>query len=491
MSTMSELTNSIYDAYQATADIIRQVNDDYSLEDLPSDTRTFLVETNATPSPLYRYACETLAMTIALKDNRLHDEEIEFIMQSLHNVEGATEEARGVLESINERMPDQVDPMEAPTVFFMHTINICVATLPKRNIKKAIEPILAFIERLSLAMISIDPHEDEREINFVTVLMHDLRGHYESALAGDYSVPLSDDLQSEETLATVKKTNIHSMGSRTQSGETLEGLLEELNNLVGLDEVKAEVMGLVNLLRVQEMRKEHGLPIPPMSKHLVFMGNPGTGKTTVARIISNIYKKLGLLSSGHLVEVDRSSLVAGYIGQTAIKTSNILKSALGGILFIDEAYSLAQTNSQDDYGKEAIDTILKYMEDNRDNIVVIVAGYRKSMQKFLDSNPGVRSRFSKYISFDDFSVDQLCNIFDLICAKSGYAYGNDARKIVAERILRIERNKGPTFGNARVIRNFFERALTNHANRVATMSAVDTLLLSTLSPKDIPEIDEF
>ncbi len=193
--------------------------------------------------------------------------------------------------------------------------------------------------------------------------------------------------------------------------------MAELDSLIGLESVKQEVKSLVNLVKVRRLRKENGLPIPPMSLHMVFMGNPGTGKTTVARIISGLYAAIGVLEKGQLIEVDRSGLVAGYVGQTALKTQEVIKSALGGVLFIDEAYSLA-SGGENDFGREAIETILKAMEDHRDELIVVVAGYDGPMEKFINSNPGLQSRFNKYIYFPDYTGRELMAMFRLQCEKT-------------------------------------------------------------------------
>ena len=244
-----------------------------------------------------------------------------------------------------------------------------------------------------------------------------------------------------------------------------ESPYDKLNNLIGMNTIKADVMNMVNLMRMQTNRQKQGLKEIPISLHLVFSGNPGTGKTTVARILADIYKDIGILSKGHLIEVDRSGLVAGYVGQTAIKTQEKIDEAMGGILFIDEAYTLAKDG--DDYGQEAIDTILKAMEDNRNDFVVIVAGYSQLMHKFINSNPGLRSRFNKYIDFPDYNAEELVQIFISLCKKYDYNLTNDAKRTAENIIFIMEKNKDENFANARDIRNLFEKVITKQATRVA------------------------
>jgi len=266
---------------------------------------------------------------------------------------------------------------------------------------------------------------------------------------------------------------------------TLEEAMAELNELVGLDVVKKDVDSLVNLVKVRAMRKERGLKCPDMSFHLVFSGNPGTGKTTVARIIGKIYSALGLLSKGHLVEVDRSGLVAGYVGQTAIKTQEVIQKALGGVLFIDEAYSLAPEKADKDFGQEAIDTILKAMEDHRDDFVVIVAGYASLMPRFIDSNPGLKSRFNKYLDFADYDGDQLYAIFMGRVERNDYKLNEEADAAIREHLKQLYEDRDDNFGNGRDVRNLFEKIIANQANRVAQMDAPTDEDILTITKEDL------
>lgn len=245
--------------------------------------------------------------------------------------------------------------------------------------------------------------------------------------------------------------------------------MEDLDNLIGLSSIKHDVKELYDFVKVQKMRQEAGMKTVPVSLHMVFSGNPGTGKTTVARIIARLYHKIGVLSKGQLVEVDRSGLVAGYVGQTAIKTRQKIKEAMGGVLFVDEAYALARDDSGNDFGQEAIDTILKAMEDHRDDFVVIVAGYTKPMEKFIHSNPGLESRFNKFIEFPDYTMDELMQIFQQNCEK--YQYQADEEAFSQVRLLLQQKKEASpdNFANAREVRNLFETIVTNQARRVASM----------------------
>lgn len=263
--------------------------------------------------------------------------------------------------------------------------------------------------------------------------------------------------------------------------EPMEDLLKELDSYVGLDAVKEEVRSLVNLVTVHRLRKENNLPTAELSLHMVFSGSPGTGKTTIARLMARIYHSLGILSKGQLTEVDRSGLVAGYVGQTALKTGKVIDSAMGGVLFIDEAYTLSG-GRENDFGQEAIDTLLKAMEDHRDDLVVIVAGYDDLMQRFIHSNPGLESRFNRFLHFDDYSPEELMAIFRMRCEKSCYTMDEAAAAAVQDY---LSRQDPAAFGNARGVRNFFERLIVCQANRLSTMEHPTREALMALQAEDV------
>ena len=268
---------------------------------------------------------------------------------------------------------------------------------------------------------------------------------------------------------------------------TLEELLAELDGLCGLEKVKADVKSLINLVKVRRLREEAGLPVPPMSLHLVFLGNPGTGKTTVARLLAKIYHAMGVLSRGQLVEVDRSGLVAGFVGQTAIKTGEVVQKAIGGVLFIDEAYALASQDNANDFGHEAVEVLLKGMEDHRDDLIVIVAGYTGPMERFIHSNPGLESRFNKYFHFDDYDAGELLAIFRSLCKKNGYALSPEGEAWAEGALRELYENRDENFGNARDVRNLFERAVARQADRVAGLESPTREQLMELRAEDLRE----
>jgi SpoVK/Ycf46/Vps4 family AAA+-type ATPase len=285
----------------------------------------------------------------------------------------------------------------------------------------------------------------------------------------------SDDIALANLISSIEATPVQSkqpdappvFGAAELDEKEYKDAVRELNALVGLDHVKCEIETLANLVRVQKMRHAHGLATPPLSLHLVFTGNPGSGKTTVARLLGRIYKALGVLTLGHVVEVDRSGLVAGYVGQTAIKTTEVIEKSLDGVLFIDEAYALARAESQNDFGQEAIDTLLKAMEDNRARLIVIVAGYTEPMKKFIESNPGLKSRFNKYIEFTDYTPEELIRIFNRLAEQNNYILTPEAQEQMRKTLEREYAESGGKSANARLVRNVFEIAIEHQANRVA------------------------
>lgn len=291
--------------------------------------------------------------------------------------------------------------------------------------------------------------------------------------AGNACLPLSESKQLTPTATGNKKSIKHDSDPYIA-----------LEQLIGLGRVKEEVNRLANFIKIQKLRADEGLSTPSLSYHCIFTGNPGTGKTTVARILAGIYKDLGVIKGDRLVETDRSGLVAEYVGQTAIKTNKIIDSALDGILFIDEAYTLSK-GSNNDFGAEAIATLLKRMEDDRDRLVVIIAGYEDEMEKFLLSNPGLKSRFSRTIHFDDYTQNELYSIFESYISNHDYALTSDAKSKLSELIHRDVSKKDKNFGNARYIRNLFEHTLENQANRLSKSASLSVNELRTINAADL------
>lgn len=273
--------------------------------------------------------------------------------------------------------------------------------------------------------------------------------------------------------------------SEVNEKESLNEVLNELETLIGLPDVKQEVKSLINYIKIQKEREKIGLKSSQVSYHCIFTGSPGTGKTTIARIVSKIYMHLGILKKGHLVETDRSGLVAEYLGQTAVKVNKTVDSAIDGVLFIDEAYSLVGEN-QDSYGKEAVAALIKRIEDDRDKLIVILAGYTQEMKTFIDTNPGFKSRFNRYIEFKDYSPKELEAIFKLQCKKLDYILAEDANKKLHEVVEKAFTTRDKSFGNGRYVRNIFEKTLEKQANRIASIPSLTKEILTTINVEDIP-----
>lgn len=295
----------------------------------------------------------------------------------------------------------------------------------------------------------------------------------------------------EEVLKTIykmlnPKNKITSNKDKIEESKilTIEESLKQLDNLIGLQYVKSEVTSLVNFVNFQKEREKHGLKQNDISYHCVFTGAPGTGKTTVARILASIFRSLEVIDKGHLIETDRSGMIAEYVGQTAVKVDKIVNESLGGVLFIDEAYSLS-TGSSEDFGKEAIATLLKRMEDNRDNLIVIVAGYTDKMKDFIDMNPGLKSRFNRFIQFDDYSPTELVSIFKKMCEASDYILKTEVEIILKQEFTKIYETRDDSFGNGRFVRNMFEKTIENLSNRISKSKQITKELLTTIEKEDL------
>lgn len=353
-----------------------------------------------------------------------------------------------------------------------------------------IAPYMTMLYRYASFIAKADGTVTKKESDYLAGLMKDISASDSNASNTDssghikYFIPDSNDTI-VSSASSFEKTPEKPQKKKQQQLPAQTSPDEQLKSLIGLESAKKEVNKLSNFIKIQQLRETQGLKTPPISYHCVFTGNPGTGKTTVARIIASIYKSLGILKKGHLVETDRSGLVAEYVGQTAVKTNKIIDSALDGVLFIDEAYSLVQGGSGD-YGMEAIATLLKRMEDDRKRLVVILAGYGDEMKQFIDSNPGLQSRFNRYIHFDDYTSGELLAIYDLNLKKCEYNLAPDARMRLQEVIDKAVEDKDANFGNARYVRNLFEKTLENQASRLASLPGLDKAQLQLITAADIP-----
>ncbi len=411
---------------------------------------------------LYRYA-----MLIARADGRLSDTEQKWLTNILTFTQnGGVSITKFNSTSKTISLPADVDSLFVDVAKFVVSSNIASTSSIQRRFGLGYNRAGKIMDQLEMAGI-VGPAKGAQPRE---VLMDSLSLD-EFLRDGRTSV---DSIEDIDPLPITKP--------KKSSSKSISNPLDELENLIGLSGVKTEIENIYNFAKIQKVRTAKGLNSPDISYHCVFTGNPGTGKTTVARLVAQIYTKLGILSKGHLVETDRSGLVAEYVGQTAVKTNKIIDTALDGVLFIDEAYSLVQNGGGNDFGSEAISTLLKRMEDNRDRLVVILAGYSEEMKQFIDSNPGLQSRFNRYIHFEDYSAEELIHIYKFNLSKFDYRMTEQAEAAVHNVMTEAVANKDKNFGNARFVRNLFEKTLERQAKRLASSS------LSSLNEDTLTEI---
>lgn len=457
-----KLFDEAYSAYLSITKVIEELYNDAVANPFDEDRPT--VTDVVCNLDLY---LQGVLLNIAVADGKLADEEIDFIMSLPDELDEVCSRNRGYkrylksisIESHKENASKYFDENEYPK--FLNMI--------KEEDDDAVDEVIQSIETILNSFAAIDDQVSSCENEVITKTLATLRGDRKPKK----KTPVSANEKKDDTIA--KATEL--------PDSELDEVLRELDELIGLASVKQDVLASINLLKINNMRKEKGLPELQISRHMVFTGQPGTGKTTVARIMAKIYKALGIVSKGHLVETDRSGMVAGYVGQTALKTAQVIKKAKGGVLFIDEAYSLTSEEGSNDYGKEAIDTLVKGMEDYRDDLVVIVAGYTDEMTNFINMNPGLRSRFNKYINFDNYAGAEMLEIFKGLCDKSQFILTPEAADKALEYFDKQQGDK--LFGNARGVRNYFDRVVTAQATRILMINNPSEEEFRTILPEDV------
>ncbi|BBF42055.1 AAA ATPase, central region [Lachnospiraceae bacterium KM106-2] len=449
---------------------------------------------------------QSLLYELAIDSNRFHESERRFIIDVVKNpvlIEGTQEIDEESLAKVSKKMKqappillqlsglyDHENHEKVTCVFFDCILNLLlafvyldakVATLEYKYIQAYYERAARFIDPMAVRQ-----HLNSRYI-FKKISDQDIIPD-ENKFGPTVSEIREEAKVSAEAPTKQEEKDTSEQAMECKSKLALDELLEELDSLIGLKEVKEQVNTLINLIKVRNMRKDYDMPNMDMTFHMVFTGNPGTGKTTVARLIAKIFKELGLLSKGTLTEVDRSSLVAGYVGQTAIKVTEVVNKALGGVLFIDEAYALATHNAGgNDFGTEAIDTLVKMMEDHREDLIVIVAGYKEEMQQFLDANTGLVSRFNKFIEFKDYTSEELLEILNVMANKSGFCLDDKTQEICLAYFKEFNPEKLKKYGNARGVRNSFESMVLKQANRIVTLTDPTKEQLSLITTEDLPD----